>query len=844
MEEQMPPYVQGSIAQRIKQLLKDTGCSQNSIISAFLENANSSVLEKPPAERDVNALLTFIDSISLFIEHQNFTSAQTFRPLLDGLWGIADSLSDAYGQSRVSRYKQSLLARSTSQPPLITEPTGTTTTPSTDQLSAERTLQSLTTLYSPILNPAVFIDDYITAGIRRYEQQSGTTSHLSPDSHVSVTYHPGPYDANLVPPYARAPSSHTVRATLREVVTGHYLYAFKQARDSLGRRYSFPRTTFEPRELIESLTRENLQTVMERELSKYRANPANRTGLTALYRNMIKLRCLAYLDSPNKNVEYVPAVERFLTGDLQAQEVSFNGAKLNGVFLIPSGRKGGVLFDVDSPVFFNVISSTRTYETFTGPQTELVSVFPKTTAFKDWLLARLPSVTAQQYKDSPASVFDTTVYSDFNAIPPSTWLLHPFSFTSSQNQGDLANKLFDGLMNRLDSDIDYLVFSSWEQTTEHLLEVAKTILMIAAIGLNTVIPGTGTLLSRIGLFLANLALDGAYVAASLTQAHMADRPEDAAAYRNDAILAGILGGVGTLASAAPLTRQGITQALALYRRTKSATLTFIPQALRAVTWSRMADDVKVNLLVDSMKGSEPARNLALLTTPEIVEHSIRQNLLLDSLGTARTRFAWGELAFEQAQVQRRLQSDLARLSAANGHLQRLLDAPPAVPRQSLPGEPVPAAANWITGNSRSASDPGSISELQGRIRNVLSQNREADLLDIHTINRLHDAVYRPAAGQVERVFRSSSDPLFMGSDVGRAGFVKALGAIKTKVQAGQVDAGEALFGAIVRYHPYGDGNGRTARTVYALAQLNKQEPSFKALTPLAEDMLSSLSPQT
>ncbi|TMU79697.1 hypothetical protein FGA82_11725 [Pseudomonas fluorescens] len=701
-------------------------------------------------------------------------------------------------------------------------------------------MQLLSTLDSPILNPAVFIDDYINTGISRYEEQSGTTSYLSPDSYVSVTYHPGPYDPTMIPPHARAPSSSTVRVALRDVVTGHYLYAFKQARDSLGRQYSYPRTTFEPSELINSLTQENLQTVMERALSTYRANPANRTGLTALYQKMVRLRCIAYLDSPDKNVGYVPAVENFLSGNIQAQEVLFKGTKLNGMFLIPSGRKGGVLFDVDTPDFFHVISGRRTYSTFTGMQTELVSVFPDTVAFKERLLAKLPCVSAQQYKDSPVSIFQPTVVSDLNATPPGVWLIHPFSFVASANLSDLADKLFEGLMSRLDSDIDYLVFSSWEQITGHLLEVAKSILTIAAIGLNTVIPGTGALLGRIALFLSNLALDGAYVAASWTQAQMADRPEDAAAFRNEAILAGILGGVGTLASAAPLTRHGITEGLALYRRTKSATRAFIPQALRSVTWSRLADNGKINLLVDHMKGSEPARRLALLTTAEAVELSIRRNLELDSLGTVRTRFAWGELAFEQAQAQRRLQSDLTRLSAANSHIHGFLDAPASVPRQSLSGEPELAAANWITGSSRSAPDPASVNALQGRIRNVLSQNHQTDLMDIHAIDRLHAVVYQPAVGQVERVFRSSSDPLFMGSDVGRAGFVKALDAIKIKVQAGQVDAGEALFGAIVRYHPYGDGNGRTARTIYALAQLNKQESSFKALTPLAEDMLSGI----
>ncbi|TMU73959.1 hypothetical protein FGA82_22075 [Pseudomonas fluorescens] len=213
-----------------------------------------------------------------------------------------------------------------------------------------------------------------------------------------------------------------------------------------------------------------------------------------------------------------------------------------------------------------------------------------------------------------------------------------------------------------------------------------------------------------------------------------------------------------------------------------------------------------------------------------------------SLGTARTRFAWGALAFEQAQVERRRLSDLTRMSAANNHVQKLLDFPPAVPRQIVAGVPEQAAVNWNTGNSRSDTDPEPVNALQGRIRSALSLNRQADLFDIQTIIRLHDGVYQPAVGQVERVFRSSSDPLFMGSDVARVGFIKALDAIKTKVQARQVDAGEALFGALVRYHPFGDGNGRTARTLYALAQLNKQEATFKALTPLAEDLLSGLAP--
>ncbi|MFJ2714368.1 hypothetical protein ACIOZM_26400 [Pseudomonas sp. NPDC087346] len=836
--------VDDSISQRMKSLLLGTGLNDSSIISAIFAGVDGADAVKnargrPPAEIDVLRLIRAIDAVSVFIDGQNFTSSQRYRALLDGLWQIADSLTDTFGQSKVGQYKQTLLTAST--PPVPVEPDAIDPATSAE-LSAVQTLQQLEALYNPILDPSVFIDDYIKAGIQRYEQESGTSTELLPNSYVSVTYRPGPYDPSLVPPNIRAPSAATVRVSLRDVVTGHYLYAFKQTRDTLGRQYSYPLTTFEPSGLISALTRDNLQTAMKRALSTYRENPANRAGLTAVYQNMLKYRSLAYLEGSNSDPVYRQAVQDFLGGTVQAKAVSFNGCKLNGVFLVPSGSMGGILFSVDDPGFFHVVNQTLTYLDIRGAVTEAVSVFPDTAAFKSWVLSKLPSATAQGYKNSPSSIFRTREVLDINAVPPGAWLVRPFSFTSSLNGIDLANKLFDGLMGRLDSDIDYIVFSSWEQTTGHLLEVAKAILMVGGIALNAAIPGTGALLARVGLFMVSLAVDAAYVAAIATQAQIADRPEDAAAFRNEAIIAGVLAGLGAFGSGAPSTSQEITEVRTHYRQTKSAAHTFIPAALRRVTWPKLANGIKVDLLVDAMKDSGPAQNLARLTDTDVVAQSIRQNLVLDSLGTPRTRFTWGDLALEQAQVQRRLQSDLARLTEVNAHIHRLLEAPPAVPRQTLQGAPERAAADWIVSRSRSAADTESVTELQGRIRSALSQNRQADLLDINTVDRLHRAVYQPAAGQVERVFRSSSDPLFMGLDIARAGFQKALDAIRIKAVAGQVDTGEALFAAIVRYHPYGDGNGRTARALYALAQLNKQESTFKALIPHAEDILSGMAP--
>ncbi|KVQ09441.1 hypothetical protein WK00_06895 [Burkholderia ubonensis] len=394
-------------------------------------------------------------------------------------------------------------------------------------------------------------------------------------------------------------------------------------------------------------------------------------------------------------------------------------------------------------------------------------------------------------------------------------------------------------MERLKADIDTLVFSRSEQITQAALDVAKTILILGAAVLNVAVPGSGAQIGRVALFLANLAIDAAYVAASAVQAEVADRPEDAAAYRNEAIIAGVVGGFVNLNSGILATGPGVSQALKCYQDAKAAAGRAIPALLRKMNWTRLIDSRKIDLLVDTMKNSAPARELTRLTSTEVVEQSIRRNLALDGLGDAKARFAWGDYASEQAQVQRRLTSDLARLTDAKGNMSRLVDQPPVVPREALSGAPEDAAAGWITRSSRSAATPADAAQLQSRIRDALTQYRQANLLEIQTIDRVHEAVYVLTPGQRVRTFRSSSDPIFMGSDIARAGFERALNDIRIKVQAGDLDLGEALFAAITRYHPFGDGNGRTARTVYALAQLQKAPRApFRALTQTAEDMLN------
>ncbi|WP_157379985.1 Fic family protein [Burkholderia ubonensis] len=848
-----------SIRRLIDDAKRDAGLHKDNILDALSSTIDKSpdirrLYGRPRAEINVMYLLKFIENISYFIGNLDRDRKEKYRTLLDGLWRIADGLTDEYGQSKVAEYKRAFLIRNRSQQWGETGGVSATAEPSTSRSQSvenaedagERALQKLEMLYSPILNPSDFIDDYIKKAIISYEESSGKKLSLTPESKITVHVTTQVHNRNYGRPGAGGQDKFirqvagTRTYSLKEIVTGHYLYDLNLiAKGDTTRKVTFDNS--DAQHLVDEIKKVNLQTKMEQALHEYRNDPEKRSGLTSHYQGMMKLRCMEYLDSRTNVPLYREAVEKFLTGEIQAREVAFNGVKLNGVFQIPDGEAGGLLFSVDEPTFFHVGSGKSSIQDINGRHlVQYYPTFPGTDAFKNWVLRKIPCNMASRYEDASVDLFSgklrmiTNVHGFADLI-----MVTPFSFAASANSGDLADKLFDGLMDRLESDVDTLVFSSGEQITEAALNVAKTILILGAGALNVAVPGSGTPIGRIALFLANLALDAGYVAISAAQAAIADRPEDAAAFRNDAILAGVLGGVISVARGIPVTRQEVSQTLELYRNAKAASSKTIPVLLRKMNWNRLADNRKIDLLVDTMKNSAPARELAGLTNSEVVEQSIRRNLTLDGLGDVKSRFAWGDYASEQTQVHRRLTSDLARVKDANGRMNRFMDQPPAVPRESLPGTPENAAAGWIARNSRSAAAPVDGAQLQSRVRDALALYRRADLLDIQTIDRIHEAVYAPAPGQAERTFRSSSDPVFMGSDIARVGFERALNDIRNKGKAVDFDLGEALYAAITRYHPYGDGNGRTARTVYALAQL-KMGPRgpFRALTKTAEDMLN------
>ncbi|WP_199155689.1 hypothetical protein [Chromobacterium sp. ASV23] len=848
-----------SIQTRIDRLLREERLSDYGPIRALFEGVNQSSdvkhlikHQRPQSEINVMKLLKAIELYDMIPKFFDDETIEKCRPIIDGLWQIADNLSDEYGRSKVAEYKKAFLIQSAKQKSAAGQGTSLTSTPEAavtteaPRVSAQllsdferygrKTLEDLAKAYSPILNPSDFIDKFIEEGIRRFEKSKGISlGGLGPNSGINV-------NARHVISNVGGGSIQTdyvYTHSLKDIITGHYLYEYRS-----GPLNDWRLNVANPiyKELIASLKTDDLSSKMVQALSNYRNNPDNRSILTTHYQNMLRERCEKYKESPNKIPAYEEAVQKFLNGEIQATEVTFNKHKLNGVFFIPlapPNSQRGVLFSVDDPNFFHVSDKNIAYDGLFGRATAVVPSMPLTTDFKDWVLSKLPVYYASEYKHSPLSMFESSVKYHHNDFAPEVpEVVNPFGYTASRNPPDLANKLFDGFMERLDSDIDKLLFTRSEQITEETLEMAKGVLAVFSSVL-AFVPCTGPLLSRISLFMTNLAIDTAYVTATAMQAQQANRPEDAAAYRNEAIIAGVVGGLVAVPSGVQTTREAARQARILRQQVKTASASAIPSLLKHMNWEKLMDSRKIDLLADTMKNSETAKELARLTSADAVEQSIRRNLQLDGLGQAKSRFTWGKLPAEQAQVQRRLNSDLTRLQDATRQLDWIREQKPIIPRRTLSGGPEDAAARWIVSRSRTAST-GVDTVAQPRIRQALIDFRQADLLDFDTLERIHNAVYMPPPGQQARTFRSSSDPTFMGSDIARAGFKRALGDIRIKVQAGEMDLSEALYTVITRYHPYGDGNGRTARTAYALAQLQNQQPgtAFKALTEFAEEVLN------
>ncbi len=125
---------------------------------------------------------------------------------------------------------------------------------------------------------------------------------------------------------------------------------------------------------------------------------------------------------------------------------------------------------------------------------------------------------------------------------------------------------------------------------------------------------------------------------------------------------------------------------------------------------------------------------------------------------------------------------------------------------------VDSAADWIIRASTSKGNQYAI------IRDVLSEyvHNNADLTDFAVVEQLHRALVK----NVERTYRGPaisgrSLPSSVGGRVLLERHMEKLHAMD------QDDLGRHLFVGVVRYHGFVDGNGRTARALYAIAELRQ-----------------------
>lgn len=498
-------------------------------------------------------------------------------------------------------------------------------------------------MYQPIMDPADFIRNFIREGISEFESSTKIATNLKPESKIKVTFIHHSRRIMAVPENEKK----SLEFALVEVVTGVYLH---EASRVLGAGYTD--YILEHSELISELKKTDLQSLMQDALAEYKNNHEAVGQLKHYYADMINVRCLEYLSHPHVKAEHIQAVEKFQSGGLQAQEVEFHGAKLNGVFFIPSGISSGLLFSVDDPKYFHIGSKRHTFREMGKLKTEVVPTFPSSTEFKSWVLAKIP----YYYKLERINKKDAFEYTlvppggEFGFLNNNKIITKPFSFKSIAEHSNLVDQLFYGFMGRLTSDIDTLVYTRAEKITDQMLNAVKGILNLLAATVSLAIPGTGTILGKLSLAGTSLLAGGTSAGVSGLQAHLSERPEQTKALMQEAIVGGLMTGlfgipIGTATGKYVLKEvyslRNIRQALDLYRHVRKTVSDL--HRLSGITASGGPRALPAPMAVN-LAGQRPPENLIGLQNIKSGGRKPLSSITAESISQHRIRYSKGRLA--------------------------------------------------------------------------------------------------------------------------------------------------------------------------------------------------------
>ena len=868
------------LRERINKMLQNNGLKNDPYVKALLASADKRVRKQHPGYSPQAKDLMMLVYAIFIAETRKAIRKQSVTTLLAELWRIARSLTSDY-EIHIVNYLSTMLNNNTT---LLTS--GTTPSPSlpevasmpiTTEILVQKALQVLDNTehaYAATVTVPGFIDKKINDGIRAYENRTGKITGMKPDSKVTITIR-GQYKVEGALGLKPTPKIHHLQFTLRDVITGQYLYDIKQRKDENGRDYLRSDISYgiQDRPLLDSLTADDLQDNILTAIRAYRNDIKKKDAVKSLYLDQIRANCIIYLEAPEnrgQDTVFTRAVNDFLEGTIQAQTVKFDGHSVNDVYLIPAGD-GGLLFSVDgslnSPLNGVPATKKKTIEImekaplFKGgnPKMDVNAgqIFPQTQEFKDNISRRLPASVAYTYRDTPPQKFQinkTTVnHSDYGNVDMlSIITISPrFSFTDTRNQEDLSEQLFTGWMNNLEADADYLIFSQSEQNHERYMEGLKSLLMFLGTLLGMAIPGAGSLISRIGLIVADLAITTGYVLATLEQSKQADRQEDKDAYLHEAMFAGILGGITAIPGAISASKAGIMSARTFYRQARVGGV-FTVEAhnlfktiMGKANWTRLDNIRKIDLLLSTAEKRPVAQTLAQMTNSQAVGRAIANLLKRNASGLEKTTFAWRpDIQSELRQIDYQLESDTYLLNSARRHMQNIMADPLEETGTPLASPSKESIAAWWVIHSVMDDDASLVPRPLAVLRGIFSDYKDVDLLDIANIDAINNKLHPAQAGT--SAFIPSGNFQRMGTDISYIGFEKALNDIRMKKNAGVLaskDIGATLYAAVMRYKPYNIHNKETARTLYALSRLKVTETNFSALSARKEAYLEYGWPQ-
>ncbi|MBS9423191.1 putative adhesin [Photorhabdus caribbeanensis] len=249
-------------------------------------------------------------------------------------------------------------------------------------------------------------------------------------------------------------------------------------------------------------------------------------------------------------------------------------------------------------------------------------------------------------------------------------------------------------------------------------------------------------------------------------------------------------------------------------------------------WSRFNVEKKTEILQSHLMKTQEAKELAEIVGWEKLNKMIKDSITLDYEGNPINKLSFRNLEDEVAARSYTLINDRRRINNIANFLDEKLTFSDQLGKfinvEDISGSSdLDKAANWIV--SKSTSNANNTQH----VASVLSKYIDKDISDFNVLTQLHDELYRLKPGTNLRHYRGFGDQIFPHMESSKTILPYYL--TRTKSVNG-VDP-FLIYSTLIEIHPFGNGNGRVARSAYALAYINKHR-KFQALTNASEKILT------